>query len=846
MLLFNSKLFKRFKYKRIILAYVWGYVIMKLMKLFSVLILIMFSVSFVSAARYIEYNFRDGELFFGNYTQGTMPLTDVNSIGYSCGDSDCDTISGILWNGNVLNSGGSDSLVVTYPTTLQSSYGYGIFFYKPGYVTWEQSGITHEGTKQGESTSVPTFSNTVYLTKANMCRAQIDTFSVTNDLKPNMPLIVNISASLNATTYAALSHAGPIDHIPSSLLDDYYSLETNVELIITDSEDTVVYIDDKDLLIEFSGEERVSFEWTPIEADSYTATVASYVVDEKCLDSEQMETSKDFTVLEEEPEGMCYTLLNNLNAVPLFAQEGTLITISAEKLSNMASGGELYPLPTSMQLWIYDDYGPIHTETKTVDANSDSSEFQRVEFTWTSTMTGMLQIVLNAAAIGCPFEENLDETEYMNYYIYKLPECNIDADCGTNEYVGEPVCGDDGDVYQDYRIYTCFNPATPDAYCSYTDIFRRVEECSYGCQNGECMDECYTDSDCPADYYSDGYCADDDVYADFHNFSCNQGSCEEEITSVVSEDCGEDEYGEWGYFCETDDVYRSRYYANHLCVNDGCVIATVVQTEHVEKCSYGCIDGECINESDIGCFIDSKCGTDGFLNTPYCAGDDVYDYYITYTCENAGTVDSFCSDDIESRVLEECFYGCIDGECISEDDIECFTDSDCGENTFFGGPFCKSDNVFMAYRFYICENPGTINSFCETGEEEAISERCDYGCEDAECKDKELIPLSGNLYLHDISLGTIDRFYVEDQLYFSITLINEGEVDFDDIGVSVLIYDLGLYYKFGSFDIGDGERVTKARVFDLPNDIKKGKYDVRIVVSNDDIRRVVHRGVTIV
>ena len=43
-----------------------------------------------------------------------------------------------------------------------------------------------------------------------------------------------------------------------------------------------------------------------------------------------------------------------------------------------------------------------------------------------------------------------------------------------------------------------------------------------------------------------------------------------------------------------------------------------------------------------------------------------------------------------------------------------------------------------------------------------------------------------------------------------------------------------------------GERISKSRVFDMPYGVRKGDYDVRVVISNDEIRRVIHREVELI
>ncbi|MBD3164391.1 hypothetical protein GF323_04270, partial [Candidatus Woesearchaeota archaeon] len=411
---------------------------MKLRKLSMILFLLLISTGFTSAVRYIEYDFRYGELFSGGYTKTDIPLASVNAAGYVCGDSECSFASSELWGGDIMNSGNKDEIVLAYPTHLQSQNGYGVFFYKPGYITWEQGGIKWSGMEPGEQNS-PKFSNTVYITKAQMCRAQIDEFSVLNTDKPNIPVIMNVSASLDAATHAALGHAGPIDYVPDPLKGKYYSVNTSVELNIYDSAGHVVYNNITDVLIEFSGKERTSFKWVPNEADEYFAVVSSYVTDKKCLESEVMEATKEFNVLEEEPEGMCYTLLNNLTALPIFAQKGDKIGIDVEKLSNLAFKGNLYPLPTWLDLEIYNEnFQLIHAETRLADANPDNTGFIKESFEWESTAEGMLTIIIYAIADDCPFKDNLEEIESINYHIYHVPECSDGADNDADGYIDYP------------------------------------------------------------------------------------------------------------------------------------------------------------------------------------------------------------------------------------------------------------------------------------------------------------------------------------------------------------------------------------------------------------------------
>ena len=84
----------------------------------------------------------------------------------------------------------------------------------------------------------------------------------------------------------------------------------------------------------------------------------------------------------------------------------------------------------------------------------------------------------------------------------------------------------------------------------------------------------------------------------------------------------------------------------------------------------------------------------------------------------------------------------------------------------------------------------------------------------------------------------------DDMLFLHVNVVNDGTKDLDDLSVRVLIYDLGLILQTSSFDLQDGDADGKFLFLDK-DDIGPGTYLARITVSNDDVREVRHRYVTI-
>ncbi|MFH1968526.1 MAG: hypothetical protein ABIJ84_04015 [bacterium] len=66
-------------------------------------------------------------------------------------------------------------------------------------------------------------------------------------------------------------------------------------------------------------------------------------------------------------------------------------------------------------------------------------------------------------------------------------ECDSNSACGTNGFVGETFC-QSGNVYQNYKTYTCNNPGVPNASCNSSTTAQLKQTCGQNqtCQSGSC------------------------------------------------------------------------------------------------------------------------------------------------------------------------------------------------------------------------------------------------------------------------------------------------------------------------------------------------------------------------
>ncbi|MBU1050947.1 MAG: hypothetical protein KJ718_00130, partial [Nanoarchaeota archaeon] len=166
---------------------------------------------------------------------------------------------------------------------------------------------------------------------------------------------------------------------------------------------------------------------------------------------------------------------------------------------------------------------------------------------------------------------------------------------------------------------------------------------------------------------------------------------EEEIECSFDEECGEDGFtGE--LFCTGEDVTQE--FIDFTCQNPGTedsVCNNETTVELIEECSFDCSEGECIGE----CETNQDCGTDGPVGELFCSDKDVMQSFEIFTCNDAGTPNSYCSSELLDQISETCEDLCIGGSCV---DVECFDNEDCDDSN----PETED----------ICHSPGLPESFC--------------------------------------------------------------------------------------------------------------------------------------
>ncbi|MFA4952980.1 MAG: hypothetical protein WC584_02050 [Candidatus Pacearchaeota archaeon] len=271
--------------------------------------------------------------------------------------------------------------------------------------------------------------------------------------------------------------------------------------------------------------------------------------------------------------------------------------------------------------------------------------------------------------------------------------CASNSDCGFTGFVGNEFCSG-RNVLKNFQNATCRNPGQLTSHCIIESNPLTINQCQYSCSNGACI-RCNLDLECNDNNVNtiDRCVNPGQLTSRCSNEPTGNINCTSEIG------CGADGFT-GNLFCQSNNVYQN--YRDYSCnfpntLQSFC--SNSVNARLKQVCQYGCSNGVC--NGQIICSSNSECGTDGFTGNNFCSGNDVKRNFVTYTCSNAGTTQSSCSNSQSTRLVESCNYGCSNGVCNSQP--ECSQNSDCDD-----GIYCNGQEI--------CEN-----NTCESGQQISCS-----------------------------------------------------------------------------------------------------------------------------
>jgi len=201
-------------------------------------------------------------------------LTGVSVIGYTCQDKACNTAMR-LWPAT-MSTGNDNTIILSYPTELQSEFGYAVYFFKPGYFPYKVRADWY-----GEGRTPKDYTIKLYkLTET--ASSQIENFDVSDTSVKTEETI-----TITADVLSPRINTNNIQFIPAELKDNYYSDKVKVSLLVNGR-----VTETKNLNMFWSTEQEVEFEFTLENEGDYTIQIITEITDNKFLSTENEETEK--------------------------------------------------------------------------------------------------------------------------------------------------------------------------------------------------------------------------------------------------------------------------------------------------------------------------------------------------------------------------------------------------------------------------------------------------------------------------------------------------------------------------------------------------------------------------
>ncbi len=242
-------------------------------------------------------------------------------------------------------------------------------------------------------------------------------------------------------------------------------------------------------------------------------------------------------------------------------------------------------------------------------------------------------------------------------------------------------------------------------------------------------------------------------------------------------------------------------------IDEGCVASTEICGDGVDNDGDGLVDEGCAQCADG---VDND--GDGFVDMldPGCSSPIDADETDVFTPAQ-------CADGIDNDGDE--LTDLFDPGCSNLLDNDETNDAPCVDSDADG--LCDNvDEIILG-----CTNPAAVNYRPQ-------ADLDDGGCMFGEMSDV--------LELTRVSLSS-ENVLPADILFMSIHVANEGELDVEDLQVSVLIYDLGIFQSTTKFDLDEGEQASRGLALQLPEDAPAGDYLIKVTVGNREHRESAYR-----
>lgn len=852
----------------------------KLTIIFGILLVIL--AFNVSAYADINYNFN---------------VNNVVVEAYDCLDSTCDSVgpfSGSFPNGQTTTNG---KLTVIYPSSLATPHGYAVFYFADSMLPMEGLATWHT---YGDNNHYDADYN-IYFNQKDRCHSTIDTFTVTNDLYANEPLMINVDASLDATTYSAFQEtSNGVGYVPEEYKDEFYSADTIVTLTIRNSTGTVVNLQTKEFTaangnpLYMDSSERAEFTWTPTADGTYTATVTTDVIDNQCALSEQANSAKNFTVYPARPTNECYTLLNGLATDDPYPVVNQDIKITYTKISNYADNNHIKTaIPTNVQYTIAHESGAVvYTDAKTIPANADTTNPATQSFMWTPDTAGWYDITVSGVGNSnlCSGLCNTGETISERIYIEDIQTYNLRfqiADSMTGAKI-EGALVDIGiasgstdangevtftELLPNTYTYTITHPD----YITVTDSFEMID-----CDIDIMLTMIPNNNDDPEDPNQDPVVTitadpttgtiplevtfttsvtdDGEIVSYGWNFGDGYNSTEANTThtyttagTYTATVTVTDDEGAIG----TASVVITSNSINHIPIITSSPITTAeVEVEYIYDVVAYDPDGDTLTYNlttyPAGMTIDSATGLINWIPTELQVGQNQIRVVVSdgiYSADQLFIITVTEGEDDPEEPNQAPIVSItatptsgtaplnVSFTSVATDDGEIVS----YQWNFGDGSYSNDTNVTHIYI-----QPGNYGAVLTVTDNEGLTTQRGVIIRINENPEDDSRWNANGLRINRLTIDKQEIFRPGDIVRIVINFENMEDFDMDYLKISAFIPDLAVWRSLGPYNLKAGKDMTKIIEMELPTDVEPGLYDLRVALNDNEVRRAITRQITII
>jgi len=438
-------------------------------------------------------------------------------------------------------------------------------------------------------------------------------------------------------------------------------------------------------------------------------------------------------------------------------------------------------------------------------------------------------------ARACINETNAEVTYEFNYNycgpIYDETEEDSNCNCEYSKWENN-TCLSDGMMRQIRYETTDFD------YCN-DILYQTVNDCSCNCYYSE---------------WQDSVCVADGDMKQTRNECSEYEYCTENLERTVEDNNCNCQYTPWQ--------------------NEGCLANGMMRQQRDELSGYEYCDADLIKEIEntiCGCTsteISRECIGNGTAlvnyswNYPYCnpESENVYDEGCLicipkwscseYTeCNQEGyqlctSVHDFyeCGEPFTedySEFTKACDYCGIHGPKITTEDTISVIE---GELVKIEFKVTDPDSNSVTYGI---SSPVGNDKEWQTKEGDAGTYYATITVSDGFCTAEKIVKIIVGETPHQGLIFTRTNYeeFLKpgDMQELYVAVENNGNVKLEDLKITVFIDTLGLWKKSTTFDIKPGGMETKLIRFQIPYYTLPGRHYMRIIISNDNIRKIIYR-----